>query len=60
VIVSSRKTAARAIVLAVVPVIVGTCSDPLSDRDLAATWWRGAAICTVAGLTAWAIRELEA
>jgi hypothetical protein len=54
-----KKTVARAILLTVVPVIVGTCSDPYANRDLPETWLRGAAICCIAGATAWAAKALD-
>lgn len=58
----ARKTLARAILLTVVPPIVGAQVRPphgLERGELARDWWTGAAMIGFAGLITWAAAEAD-
>lgn len=51
-----KKAAAWSILAATMPIVVDVASDPYANRSVGASWLRGAAILSGAGIFAWAIR----
>lgn len=53
-----RKTAAGAVLVTVMPFMVGVAVEPYSDDSVMLTWFKGAGMLTVALVLQWASKEL--